>query len=179
MLPDPLPPVRRIVTAKDESGLSYFLADGPSPDQRTVAERPGYRNSNIWRTVGGPTPVDADDSVLAHQGVMPPPGGTILRVLDFPPRPADPEEARRQSAASFKTLFPDATHAADHKQAGMHETRSVDYAIVISGSITAIMDTGERDLHAGDILIQRGTNHAWENRTNNIARICFILIDGQ
>jgi hypothetical protein len=176
---DALPAVRRVVTANDIDGQSFLLTDGPSPDQRTVPERPGYRISNLWRTVGAPAPVDADDSVLEHQGVMPPPHGTVLRVIDFPPRPLDPHERRRQAAASFRNLFPDALHATDHRQAGMHTTLSIDYAIVLWGVITAIMDRGETDLAAGDILIQRATNHAWENRGDKIARVCFILVDGK
>lgn len=179
MSPIPLAPVRRVVTAADAGGRSYVLSDGPGPDQRTVAERPGFRSANVWRTISTPTSVAADDSVMEHQGVLPPPGGTVLRVIDFPPRPTDPDEARRQAAASFRKLFPDATHASDHRQAGMHETLTIDYAIVLAGSITAILDDGETDLAAGDILIQRATNHAWENRTGDIARVCFVLIDGR
>jgi quercetin dioxygenase-like cupin family protein len=60
----------------------------------------------------------------------------------------------------------------------MHITETVDYALVLAGEITAIMETGETVLHAGDVLIQRGTNHAWANRSNYPARIAFILIDG-
>jgi hypothetical protein len=108
-----------------------------------------------------------------------PPQGTVLRVVDFPPRPADLEERRRQAAASFNSLFPDAARATEHAQPGMHATLSIDYAIVLAGAITAIMDKGETDLAAGDILIQRATNHAWENRTDRMARVCFILIDGK
>jgi hypothetical protein len=179
MTPDALPLVRRVVTAIDSAGKSYLLSDAASPDQRTVRERPGFRSSNLWRTLGTPTPVAAEDSILDHHGVMPPPGGTVLRVVDFPPRPADLEERRRQAAASFNSVFPDAAHAKEHAQPGMHATLSIDYAIVLAGVITAIMDKGETELAVGDILIQRATNHAWENRTNKMARVCFVLIDGK
>ena len=60
----------------------------------------------------------------------------------------------------------------------MHRTETVDYAIVLSGEIVAIMDEGETLLHAGDVLIQRGTNHAWANRSQAPARVAFVLIDG-
>ena len=60
----------------------------------------------------------------------------------------------------------------------MHKTATVDYAIVLSGEIYAIMDEGETLLRAGDVLIQRGTNHAWANRSERTARIAFVLIDG-
>jgi uncharacterized cupin superfamily protein len=60
----------------------------------------------------------------------------------------------------------------------MHRTETVDYAIVLEGEIWAVMDEGETLLRAGDVLIQRGTNHAWANRSASTARIAFVLIDG-
>jgi len=178
-LPPAFPPVRRVVTANRADGRSYIAEDGESPAVHTVALRPGFRNTNIWRTVGSPTPIDAEDSILEHQGVQPPPLGTVLRIIDYPPRPEDPEERRRQATASLNTLFSDAKHEAANAKPGMHVTTTIDYAIVLSGTMTAIMDDGETDLHAGDVLIQRGTNHGWENRTTEMARIAFILIDGR
>ena len=170
--------VRRIVTANGEDGRSLIAEDAPARAVRLVPSRPGFQGVNIWRTVGGPTPVAAEDTAIEHQGVMPPEGGTVLRVIDFPPRPENLEERRRQASASLAALFPDAQHERDHSQPGMHRTRSVDYAIVLSGAITAVMDHGEAELRAGDILIQRGTNHGWENRSDEIARVAFVLIDG-
>ena len=179
MPPNPLPQVRRVVTANDEKGRSYLMEDGVSPAILTTPGRPGYRNANIWRTVDAPTDVNAVDTITTQAGVMPPQNGTVLRVIDFPPRPADPEERRRQASASLTGLFADAAHNSTHQQPGMHLTRTIDYAIVLNGTITAIMDNDETDLNAGDILIQRATNHAWENRTNAMARVAFILIDGR
>lgn len=79
-----LPPIRRVVTANDEQGRSYFCEDGPSPAIKYVAERPGYRITNLWRTEGSPAEVSAPDSINAHTGVEPPAGGTVLRILDIP-----------------------------------------------------------------------------------------------
>ena len=177
---DALPPVRRIVTAVDADGKSYIAQDGESPATLTVDARPGYRNANLWRTVGSRPMVDAEDDVTAHRGVCPPVGGTVLRVIDIPPQAADPEERRRQAAATFAAMFPDATHHAESGQpAGMHVTPTIDYAIVLQGELVAIMDKGETVMRAGDVLIQRGTNHAWANRSDKVARIAFILVDAQ
>ena len=60
----------------------------------------------------------------------------------------------------------------------MHRTDTIDYAILIEGELTAIMEDGETVLHPGDVLIQRGTMHAWANRSGKMCRICFVLIDG-
>ena len=114
-----------------------------------------------------------------HQGILPPKGGTILRIIDFPPEPSDPEERRRRIAATFGDIFKDASHdKREGKHPGMHRTQTVDYAIVLEGEIWAVMDQDETLLRAGDVLIQRGTNHAWANRSNATARIAFVLIDG-
>jgi hypothetical protein len=173
-----LPPVRRIVTANDPRGRSFIAADGPAPAVQTMAGRDGYRNNNLWRTVGSPAQLDAADSTLEHRGVLPPPGGTVLRVIDIPPESQDPEERRRQTEAVFAAMFADARHnAADVRHPGMHVTATIDYAIVLHGELVAIMDDGETLMRAGDVLIQRGTNHAWANRSTDIARIAFILID--
>ena len=174
-----LPPARRIVTANNQQGRSYIAQDGASPASRTVASRPGYRSSNLWRTVGTPAEIGAADSVLAHEGVLPPPDGTVLRVIDFPPESKDPVERARASAATFQQMFADANHQPDQRHPGMHVTRTVDYAIVLHGEIYAVMDEDETLMKAGDILIQRGTNHAWANRSDAIARMLFVLIDGR
>jgi hypothetical protein len=60
---------------------------------------------------------------------------------------------------------------------GFHKTDTIDYAIVLSGEIWAMMDEGETLLKQGDVLVQRGTNHAWSNRTNEPAILAFVLID--
>lgn len=175
-----LPPVRRIVTAVDADGKSYIAQDGESPATLTVEARPGYRNANLWRTTGSRPMVDAKDDITAHQGVCPPQGGTVLRVIDIPPQAADPEERRRQAAATFAAMFPDARHLGQGNQpAGMHLTPTIDYAIVLQGELVAIMDKGETVMHAGDVLVQRGTNHAWANRSGKMARVAFILVDAR
>ena len=173
----PLPPVRRIVTAIDEQGRSYIAEDGPSPAVMGMPERPGYRNSNLWRTAS-PARVDAPDTIVEHRGVLPPKRGTVIRVVDIPPEEKDPELRRRQTEAVFKAMFADAKHDPSHKlHPGMHVTDTIDYAILLQGELVAILDRAETVMRAGDILVQRGTNHAWANRSNEIARIAFILVD--
>jgi hypothetical protein len=175
-----LPPVRRIVTGTDRHGRSYIAEDGVSPAMPTMAERPGYRNNTIWRTVGSPAPLDAPDSVLEQRGVLPPVSGTILRVIDIPPEARDPEVRQRQTEAVFAQMFADASHdPGSQRHPGMHVTDTIDYAILLKGELVAIMDESETVMHAGDILVQRGTNHAWANRSHEIARIAFVLVDAK
>jgi len=85
-------------------------------------------------------------------GTQPPPGGTRFGILDLPPNP----------------------------EGFMHRTETLDYAIVLSGEVEMEVDEGERvSLRAGDVVIQRGTNHAWINRGPGWARMAFVLIDAQ
>ena len=106
----------------------------------------------------------------------PPPRGTIFRVVEFPP---DAQIARTfdrvkafEAIGAGEALDPDAS-----RHPGMHRTHSVDYAIVLSGEIWAVMDVGETLLRAGDCLVQRGTNHAWSNRGQQPCLVAFILVD--
>ena len=61
----------------------------------------------------------------------------------------------------------------------MHRTETVDYAIVMSGEIDMQLDDSEVHVTAGDVLVQRGTNHAWANRGTETCRIAFILVDAE
>jgi hypothetical protein len=176
----PFPPIRRIVTGIDAQGHSCIVQDGSSPAVFQPPERPGFRVTNLWRTVGSPVDVNAVDSIAQHHGVSPPAGGTVVRIIDIPPEPSDPEERRRAIEEAFKKLFPDADHRPnDARHPGMHVTDTVDYAIVLEGELVAILDRDETTMRAGDVLIQRGTNHAWANRSGKNARILFVLVAGK
>jgi hypothetical protein len=173
-----LPDIRRIVTGDGADGKSRIIEDAPASSIRTVAERPGYRAVNVWRTTESPASINERDSVENHRGILPPKGGTILRIIDFPPEPQDPQELKRRLHATFGGIYNDADHDKQARHPGMHRTETVDYAIVLEGEIWSVMDEGETLMRAGDVLIQRGTNHAWANRSTRTARIAFVLIDG-
>ena len=172
-----LPPVRRIVTGHNAEGRSFFEQDGPSPAQKTVAERPGYRVTNLWRTTPSGTALTSD-SIVEHTGVLPPAGGTVVRIIDWPAEPEDPAELRRLMDKTFASMYPDAHRdVKPGEHPGMHTTDTVDYAIVLEGEIVAIMEEGETVMRQGDVLIQRGTAHAWANRSGKPVKVAFILID--
>jgi mannose-6-phosphate isomerase-like protein (cupin superfamily) len=174
-----LPDIRRIVTGHDAKGRSRIVEDAPARAVRTVSGRPGYRAVNVWRTEDSPVKINSRDSTAEHQGILPPKGGTILRIIDFPPEPSDRDELERMLDSTFGGIYKDAAH--DKRPGvhpGMHCTETVDYAIVLEGEIYAVMEEEETLMRAGDVLIQRGTNHAWANRSDKTARIAFVLIDG-
>jgi len=180
-----LPPVRRVITGFDASGQSAIVEDVPARVQTNPA-RPGLRWSRVWATGPLPVPVEEPDQSSKLGAVMPLPGGTVMNVVDLPPEPGDPVERQRVLADMRERIrkagvqpepgvrrFPDGPHP------GMHETDTIDYAIVLSGEIHAVMEQGEVLLKAGDVLIQRGTNHAWSNRSGSYCRMAFVLVEAR
>jgi|SRR5450830_1784249 mannose-6-phosphate isomerase-like protein (cupin superfamily) len=169
--------VRRVVTGHDDSGKAIIESDGASPNVR-VREGAGFVSTLVWVTdempANGALRIDRADRTI---GTAPPPNGTILRVVDFPP--VTPEAEAINQAALLKAMGVDHHSPDDAKarHAYTHRTRSVDYAIVLSGEIDMLLDDSEVHLRSGDILIQQGTNHAWVNRTQDFCRIAFVLID--
>jgi mannose-6-phosphate isomerase-like protein (cupin superfamily) len=169
--------IRRIVTGHDDSGKAIVEMDGPCPHVR-VRPGAGFVSSLLWVT--DETPARADlrsDRAERTIGVPPPPNGSILRVVDFPP--VDDDTDKLDQAELVKSMGAEQhTHgggAARHPY--MHRTKSVDYAIVLQGEIDMLLDDSEVHMKAGDILIQQGTNHAWVNRSKAVCRIAFVLID--
>ena len=173
-----LKPIRRIVTGHNAKGQSVIVSDGPSPHVLTLPGRGDFALTNLWVTESAPAKNEGTADAAARPVVLEPPAnGTIFRVVEFPPE---------KSAGAFDRKAAFASMGADHamdpdaaRHPGMHKTATVDYAIVLSGEIYALMDEGERLMKAGDVLIQRGTNHAWANRSDRTARIAFVLIDGE
>ena len=168
-------PIRRIVTGHDARGRSVIASDGPSPHVLTLPGRPDFALTDLWVSGGAPASnAGSADAAERRITLEPPTNGTIFRVVEFPPDAAaggfDRQAAFRAMGAGH-AMDPDAS-----RHPGMHRTDTVDYAIVLSGEIWALMDEGETLLRAGDVLVQRGTNHAWSNRSDAPCLVAFILI---
>ena len=111
--------------------------------------------------------------------LAPPPRGTVFRIIEF--LPEDPDETRTlDGKAAFADMGASHNIVENARHPFMHRTDTVDYAVILSGSITMLMDDEADDVefNAGDVLIQRGTNHDWSNRGAEPCRIMFVLIDG-
>jgi mannose-6-phosphate isomerase-like protein (cupin superfamily) len=149
---------RRIVTGHDAAGVSVVVSDDPVPVTRELPDD-GVAFHEVWETAGAPAIIGAgfDDPTLASITVPPPAQGTRIRINEFLPGHLDERGL----------------------QSPVHRTESIDYGIVLEGEITLVLDDTEVTARAGDIVVQRGTDHAWANRSDDIARVVFVLVDGE
>jgi mannose-6-phosphate isomerase-like protein (cupin superfamily) len=170
--------IRRIVTGHDDTGKAIIEMDGIAPNKK-IRPGAGFVSTLLWVTDETPARLDTrSDRADRTIGVPPPPNGSVLRIVDFPPVTAEAEAMNQ--ADLLKSMGVD-HHAADGqaaRHAYMHRTKSVDYALVLKGEIDMLLDDSEVHLKEGDVLIQQGTNHAWVNRSSSVCRIAFVLIDG-
>jgi mannose-6-phosphate isomerase-like protein (cupin superfamily) len=170
--------VRRVLTGHDAQGRSTFIADGEAPNFK---EMPGFHGlflTDLWETSGAPASNAGDrDAAARPVRLEPPENGTIVRIVEFPPDSA--WRGVTDGAAGFKSIG--AGHAKDKSSgdAMMHKTSTVDYIIVLKGEIYAVMETGEKLLRAGDVMIQRGTNHSWSVRGNEPAIVAAVLVSAK
>ena len=175
----PFSPVRRIVTGHDSTGKAIVLIDDNTPHKMTRPDS-GAMQQRIWVTDRSPADMKGDkDRGATELRIAPPTGGSVIRVLDIPP---ETEAAAKLSNDHMVKLLGVEHHAPKGvrppRHPGMHRTRTIDYAIIMSGEIDMLLDDSEVHLKAGDILVQQATNHAWVNRGKEPCRICFVLIDG-
>lgn len=175
-------PVRRIVTVDDAEGKSVAIADGPAPDVRWDPARPGYASTRIWVTDRTPARIVGVRQTLdMPHTIEPPPGGSVCRVVTFPP---DVSYRSRVSARDVAAFFeamgsPSASTYSPHApHPYMQKTQTLDFCLVLEGEITLVLDTEEVHLKAGDTVVQRGTNHAWSNRSHRPCVVAFSLHDG-
>jgi hypothetical protein len=174
-------PVRRIVTGHDAHGRAVIVSDAPTPHVRRSEHRPGVIYHNLWTTAATPAPIDgAPDPVTDAMTLPPPRHGSNFRIVEFGPESEFPPDAI-DATRGFGEMGDAPDAVVDPKvsrHAAMHRTQSVDYGLVLEGEIWLVMDVGETLMRAGDVCVQRGTNHAWSNRSGRRCVMAFTLIDG-
>ena len=169
------PTMRRVVTGLDERNHAVVLFDSRMP-LKSVA--PGIIATNFWLTDSYPPSLSKEDPSGRPIGTAPPDNGTKFRVVEFLPLDAaaeaklPPEMLQKGIANPPKRGIP-VTHPL------MHRTRSLDYAVILSGEIDMMLDDGDVHLRQGDVIVQQATNHAWVNRGREPCRILFVLMDSK
>ncbi|ADZ91465.1 cupin domain-containing protein [Marinomonas mediterranea] len=177
-----LPTTHRVITGHDEEGNAIIVENGPIPTTMDFDAIPGTKFHEIWNTTETPSLINLDDQdpTLGPVVLSPPKNGTRIRFVDIPP---DTEEFLTQGKDKMEGVFSSigssefSTVKENSPHPLMHRTESVDYGIVLEGELTLIVDDGEALLKPGSVVIQRGTNHAWANKSNKMCRIVFILVD--
>lgn len=151
-------PPRRVVTGHDKSGKSVVLSDGTPPQRHAMQGREaGADFFEMWNdpnTVPSLTSVEAREPSEREFTIMPV-TGHLIRIIDIYP----PSEGGKRTV--------------------MHRTKTLDYAVVIEGEVVLVLDDSEVKLKQGDVVVQRGTDHAWENRSDRRTRMAFFHIDAE
>lgn len=176
--------IRRVVTGHDDNGKAIVISDGPATAVKTVPLWPGLVSTDIWKTSGSPIAIHdrENDPTGGERSLHPPAQGTICRISIVPP---ETDAIRNLDASQAQNVFAGVGNAQAStlgrggRHPLMHRTETVDYAVVLEGEITMLLDDSEVHLKAGDVVIQRGTNHAWSNRSAKPVKMLYILMDGR
>jgi mannose-6-phosphate isomerase-like protein (cupin superfamily) len=166
---------RRVVTATNKDRKSYFLSDRTAENFKEMAGMDGLYLTDLWETSGPRANNNGTaDAVARPVRLEPPDGGSILRIVEFPP---DKNwRGKRDVSDAFSSIAAGHAPVSGHDDPMMHITKTVDYIIVLQGEIYAVMDQGETLLRQGDVLVQRGTNHSWHNRSDLPCVIAAVLV---
>jgi hypothetical protein len=160
---------RRVLVGLDDQGRSTIVSDG---DTETRLATEGFTRNVIWGGDVVPSPVMAENAVKDAATIPPPPAGYYYDISTFPPDSEwDYEGGYGKALAQAGVGDPEAPEQAHDLEGpgaipGMHQTDTIDIVTVISGEIWAVVETGETLVKAGDTVIQRGTWHAWRNRSD-------------
>jgi quercetin dioxygenase-like cupin family protein len=145
--------IRRVVTGHDKNNVAKALLDGVPANVKYPG--PGIVSTTLWTTSETPAEIKPGEAIedMGNREIPLPPvaNGSRFAIVDFLP-----------GCAAF-----------------MHRTETIDYVIILAGELDMDMDNSTVKVKAGDVLVQRGTNHAWVNRGSVPARIAIVLIDGQ
>src|SRR3569832_2172705 len=163
--------IRRVVVGLDADSKAVVMFDNRMPLQ---AGPYGLQSTNLWVTNSYQIGFSfKDDTASIPVGVSPLDNGTKFRVVEFPPLDAA-TEAKMEPGFLMKavgSVAPAKGRPVTHPL--MHRTRSVDYAVVLSGEIDMMLDESTVHLKPGDTVVQQATNHAWVNHGTETCRILF------
>jgi mannose-6-phosphate isomerase-like protein (cupin superfamily) len=165
-------PTSAAVTALDANDKAIALFDS-----RVTLESGSTPSAKLWVTDTAPAGLSFTDDSGAKPTALPPDLGTALLMVEFPPLDAA-EEAKMDPNFMMKVIGERAP-ARGLPVTLMHRTRTVDYAVVLSGEIDMMLDDSVVHVRAGDVIVQQATNHAWINRGTQPCRILFALIDSR
>jgi naringenin degradation protein FdeH len=167
--------VRRVVTGLDANNHAVVLFDSLVPVKR---DSPVIASTNFWITDSTPPSLSREDTANRPIGVSPPDNGTKFRLVEFAPLDAA-TEAKLPPEMIMKGVNHPPAKGIPVKHPMMHRTRSLDYAVILSGEIDMMLDDASVHLKQGDVIVQQATNHGWVNHGTQPCRILFVLMDSK
>ena len=167
--------MRRVVTGLDDRNHSVVLFDSAMPLKPAA---PGVTATNFWITDSYPPPLTKNDPSGRQIGTAPPDNGTKFRVVEFAPLDAA-AEAKLPPEMIMRGITNAPARGIPVKHPLMHRTRSLDYAVILSGEIDMMLDDTSVHLKSGDVIVQQATNHGWVNHGTQPCRILFVLMDSK
>jgi hypothetical protein len=164
---------KRIVTGNDVHGRSRVVINDNTSKGGLTAE--------IWRTNADSASVSTAD-VPHRSAILEPPGnGSVFRFFQVGPEQKELHlgkmEREQIYADHFRAMEASHCRPDTSRHPGMHRTATLDYIMVLIGCVTLLLDDDEIDLEPFDVVVQRGTNHAWVNRGDIPALLMAVLID--
>jgi len=166
---------RRVVTGLDERNHAVVLFDSRIPLKQ---DSPVISSTNFWITDSTPPSLSKQDTANRQIGVSPPDNGTKFRLVEF--APLDPAtEAKLPPEMIMKGVNHPPEKGIPVKHPMMHRTRTLDYAVILSGEIDMMLDDTSVHLKEGDVIVQQATNHGWVNHGSQPCRILFVLMDSK
>lgn len=177
-----LPDFKRVVTGHNAEGKAIVATSGPTPNNFPLKAAPGTVFYEVWNTTETPAVIDnGTDPTEKPLQLSPTALGSLIRVVDIPPDSTHSQVSAEEAAATFGEIGEAhaGTGGANARHKLMHRTETIDYGVVTEGEVWLVLDEEEVQLKKGDIVVQRGTNHAWSNRSEQMARMVFILLDGR
>ena len=172
---------KRIVTGRDRDGRARFLYNFVEPHREVFMHVPGLVVSTLWATENEPAiPGKVTDPVPSMTSLVAAPGETRFMKVIFPPDSVLGTINDWDAAgAEYASRLPGLAETFEPEHPVMHTTQTIDYIVLLSGQITLVLDKEERDLKPFDVVVQRGTNHAWVNRGTEDALLMAVLVDAQ
>jgi len=178
--------VRRVVTGHNEKGRSVILFDGPAPNAVPYPPGSGGCFTKLWATDGAPAcnhgSYDNGDGPIS---IEPLPQGSGFFIAHIPP--SETRELgveltrmeREKMREGMKTIGAENSGVESERDPSMHRTRTIDYLIILTGEVTLVLDEGEVVLKPFDVVVQRGTSHAWRNTGSTEAIMAGVMLDAE
>jgi len=181
-----LPPPKRALTGRDEAGKSVFKSFDVTSKVVDIDSNPGLTFYELYMTEGVPGLTGLEpDPMLKGTKAFPGPGGTMFRLISYPPK--RPPDWQRPPGSTFEGGLKELSDKVggmgdyfDRSAPGMHTSDTIDYGVVVRGEMTLELDDGKMiHLRQGDCIVQNGTRHRWRNPLPEPCLMAYVSVGGK